>query len=55
MKEIPLPNTETVTTNSVKTPKTYITIKVSGLNKEAATDLLNVIKKHNLKYPKEVK
>lgn len=55
VEEVPLLNTETVTTNSVKTPETYITIKVSGLNKEATTDLLNVIKKHNLKYTKEVK
>lgn len=55
VEEVPLPNTETVTTNSVKTPETYITIKVSGLNKEATTDLLNIIKKHNLKYTKEVK
>ncbi len=55
VEEAPLPNTETITTNSVKTTETYITIKVSGLNKEATTDLLNVIKKHNLKYTKEVK
>lgn len=55
VEEVPLPNTETITTNSIKTPETYITIKVSGLNKEATTDLLNVIKKHNLKYTKEVK
>lgn len=55
VEEVPLPNTETLATNSIKTPETYITIKVSGLNKEATTDLLNVIKKHNLKYTKEVK
>ena len=55
VEEIPLQNTGTITTNSIKTPETYITIKVSGLNKEATTDLLNVIKKHNLKYTKEVK
>ena len=55
VEEVPLPNTETITTNSIKTPETYITIKVSGLTKEATTDLLNVIKKHNLKYTKEVK
>ena len=55
VEEVPLPNIGTITTNSIKTPETYITIKVSGLNKEATTDLLNVIKKHNLKYTKEVK
>lgn len=55
VKEVPLPNMGTITTNSIKTPETYITIKVSGLNKEATTDLLNIIKKHNLKYTKEVK
>lgn len=55
VEEVPLPNMETITTNSIKTPETYITIKVSGLTKEATTDLLNVIKKHNLKYTKEVK
>lgn len=55
VEEVPLPNIRTITTNSIKTPETYITIKVSGLNKEATTDLLNVIKKHNLKYTKEVK
>lgn len=55
VEEVPLPNMEIIATNSVKTPETYITIKVSGLNKEATTDLLNIIKKHNLKYTKEVK
>lgn len=55
VEEVPLPNMGTITTNSIKTTETYITIKVSGLNKEATTDLLNVIKKHNLKYTKEVK
>lgn len=55
VEEVPLPNMGTITTNSIKTTETYITIKVSGLNKEATTDLLNIIKKHNLKYTKEVK
>ena len=55
VEEVPLPNIGTITTNSIKTPETYITIKVSGLNKEATTDLLNIIKKYNLKYTKEVK
>lgn len=34
---------------------TYISIKVSGLTKEATSDLLEIIKKHNLKYIKEMK
>ncbi|WP_036060258.1 hypothetical protein [Leptotrichia wadei] len=34
---------------------TYICIKVNGLTKEATNDLLEVIKKHNLKYIKEMK
>ena len=34
---------------------TYICIKVNGLTKEATNDLLKVIKKHNLKYIKEMK
>ena len=34
---------------------TYISIKVSGLSKEATNDLLEVIKKHDLKYTKEMK
>ena len=34
---------------------TYIWIKVNGLTKEATNDLLEVIKKHNLKYIKEMK
>lgn len=34
---------------------TYISIKVSGLSKEATDDLLEVIRKHNLKYKKEMK
>lgn len=55
VEEVPLPNMGTITTNSIKTTETYITIKVSELNKEATTDLLNIIKKHNLKYTKEVK
>ena len=40
--------------NSEKTD-TYICIKVNGLTKEATNDLLEVIKKHNLKYIKEMK
>lgn len=40
--------------NSEKT-NTYICIKVNGLTKEATNDLLEVIKKHNLKYIKEMK
>jgi len=40
--------------NSEKTD-TYICIKVNGLTKEATNDLLKVIKKHNLKYIKEMK
>ena len=40
--------------NSEKTD-TYICIKVNGLTKEATNDLLEVIKKHNLKYFKEMK
>ena len=34
---------------------TYICIKVNGLTKEATNDLLKIIKKHNLKYIKEMK
>ena len=34
---------------------TYICIKVNGLTKEATNDLLEVIKKHNLKYIKEMR
>ena len=34
---------------------TYILIKVSGLTEEATDDLLEVIRKHNLKYKKEMK
>ena len=55
VEEVSLPNMETINADTVKTAETYITIKVSGLTKEATTDLLNVIKKHNLKYTKEVK
>lgn len=40
--------------NTEKTD-TYICIKVNGLTKEATNDLLEVIKKHNLKYIKEMK
>ena len=40
--------------NSEKTD-TYICIKVNGLTKEATNDLLEIIKKHNLKYIKEMK
>lgn len=40
--------------NSEKTD-TYICIKVNGLTKEATDDLLKVIKKHNLKYIKEMR
>ena len=40
--------------NSEKTD-TYICIKVNGLTKEATSDLLEVIKKHNLKYIKEMR
>ena len=40
--------------NSEKTD-TYICIKVNGLTKEATNDLLEVIKKHNLKYIKEMR
>lgn len=40
--------------NSEKTD-TYICIKVNRLTKEATNDLLEVIKKHNLKYIKEMK
>lgn len=34
---------------------TYICIKVNGLTKEATNDLLEIIKKHNLKYLKEMR
>lgn len=40
--------------NSEKTD-TYICIKVNGLTKEATNDLLKIIRKHNLKYIKEMK
>ena len=40
---------------NVSKKDTYISIKVSGLSKEATNDLLEVIKKHNLKYTKEMK
>ena len=40
--------------NSEKTD-TYVCIKVNGLTKEATNDLLEVIKKHNLKYIKEMR
>lgn len=40
--------------NSEKTD-TYICIKVNELTKEATNDLLEVIKKHNLKYIKEMR
>ena len=45
---------ENLDDNSEKTD-TYICIKVNGLTKEATNDLLEVIKKHNLKYIKEMK
>lgn len=45
---------ENLNDNSEKTD-TYICIKVNGLTKEATNDLLEVIKKHNLKYIKEMK
>ena len=40
---------------NVSKKDTYISIKVSGLSKEATNDLLEVIKKHDLKYTKEMK
>ena len=40
--------------NSEKTD-TYICIKVNGLTKEATNDLLKIIRKHNLKYIKEMR
>lgn len=45
---------ENLNDNSEKTD-TYICIKVNGLTKEATDDLLKVIKKHNLKYIKEMR
>ena len=45
---------ENLNDNSEKTD-TYICIKVNGLTKEATNDLLKVIKKHNLKYIKEMR
>lgn len=47
----------TVTEKEENTTKkdTYILIKVSGLTEEATDDLLKVIRKHNLKYKKEMK
>ena len=45
---------ENLNDNSKKTD-TYICIKVNELTKEATNDLLEVIKKHNLKYIKEMK
>lgn len=45
---------ENLNDNSEKTD-TYICIKVNGLTKEATDDLLKVIKKHNLKYTKEMR
>lgn len=47
-------NIEIVEKN-VEKKETYILIKVSGLNKEATNDLLEVIKKHNINYIKEVR
>lgn len=47
-------NIEIVEKN-VEKEETYILIKVSGLNKEATNDLLEVIKKHNINYIKEVR
>lgn len=47
-------NTKIVEKN-VEKKETYILIKVSGLNKEATNDLLEVIKKHNINYIKEVR
>lgn len=40
---------------NVSKKDTYISIKVSGLSKEATNDLLEVIKKYDLKYTKEMK
>ena len=45
---------ENVSKNTGK-KSTYISIKVSGLTEKATEDLLSVIKKHNLKYIKEMK
>ena len=45
---------ENVSKNTGK-KSTYISIKVSGLTEKATEDLLEVIKKHNLKYIKEMK
>lgn len=47
-------NTKIVEKN-VEKKETYILIKVSGLSKEATNDLLEVIKKHNINYIKEVR
>lgn len=41
--------------NTDQVRDTYIAIKVSGLSEEATNDLLKVIKKHNLKYIKEMR
>ena len=40
---------------NVSKKDTYISIKVSGLTEKATEDLLEVIKKHDLKYTKEMK
>ena len=45
---------ENLNDNSEKTD-TYICIKVNGLTKEATNDLLKIIRKHNLKYIKEMR
>ena len=45
---------ENVSKNTGK-KSTYISIKVSGLTEKATEDLVEVIKKHNLKYIKEMK
>ena len=46
---------ENKTTENTDKKEAYICIKVSGLSKEAVTELKAVIEKHNLKYVKEMR
>ena len=46
---------EAKSTENTDEKETYICIKVSGLSKEAVTELKAVIEKYNLKYVKEMR
>ena len=46
---------ENKTTENTDKKEAYICIKVSGLSKEAVTELKAVIEKYNLKYVKEMR